>query len=200
MSGRITRLGFPATFIMLCLVLASSVVQAADNSLPYSEVLGKLNLKAPADTNISQQLGLKKNAEHFRLTDLRPGIVILEIFNMYCPHCQHFAPTANELYRLIQADPAVRERVQLLGVGAGNSPFEVGVFQKKYAVEFPLIDDKDYAVSNLMEGLRTPHFFAFIVDGQGGYRVLYSKSGGFQDAQGFLSDVLRQARTGSVWK
>ena len=79
----------------------------------------------------------------------------------------------------------------MLGIGVGNSPFEVNIFRKKFNVVFPLFDDKGYSVANRLEGVLTPHFFGMIIDGKGGYRVFYSQDGGFENADDFLNNLMK---------
>jgi thiol-disulfide isomerase/thioredoxin len=181
--------------ILISGILGAHPVQSAEPPLPYSKELGSLKLTVPTDKLIRKQLGIKAKSGQFGIADLRPGIIIIEIFNMYCPHCQKYAPTVNELHRLIQSNPKLKVKVLLLGIGVGNSPFEVNIFRKKYAVAFPLFDDKNYAISNLMHGLLTPHFIGLKVDGKGGYCVFYSKDGGFSNPKAFLDEMLKLSET-----
>lgn len=174
--------------VMFSLALADLL--CADE-LKYSKEIGTIKLNIPEDQSFRKYLGIKQKEGQFILPQTRQGILIVEIFNMYCPHCQHYAPKVNELYTRINARPDTKGRVILLGIGVGNSPFEVNIFRKKYNIAFPLFDDKSYSVANKLEGVLTPHFFGMILDGKGGYRVFYSQDGGFENAEEFLNNLLK---------
>ncbi len=178
------------TLIFLLLLVPVSY-GAAETNLPYDKEIGIIKLSVPADPQVRQQLGIKVKTGQFTVGQIKPGLLVIEIFNMYCPHCQHYAPTVNELYTAIQSSANLRERVMLIGIGVGNSPFEVDIFRKKYAIAFPLFDDKGYAVYNTFQSVLTPHFIGLVLDGKGGYRMFYSKSGGFDDAKVFLNTMIK---------
>lgn len=78
-----------------------------------------------------------------------------------------------------------------IGIAVGNSPFEVDIYRKKFSVGFPLFDDKGYAVYNTLQDVLTPHFIGLNLDGKGGYRMVYSKNGGFDDPAAFLKEMVR---------
>ncbi len=170
--------------------LATAGLVCADD-LKYSKEIGSIKLNIPDDQTVKNYLGIKQKEGQFTLPQIRQGILIVEIFNMYCPHCQHYAPKVNEVYSKIISRPDTKDNVLMLGIGVGNSPFEVNFFRKKFNIAFPLFDDKDYSVANRLEGLLTPHFIVMIIDGTGGYRVVYSQSGGFEDANDFLNNILK---------
>jgi peroxiredoxin len=172
------------------LFLSSADLLCADE-LKYSKEIGTVKLNIPDDKAVRKYLGIKDKEGKFILPQIRQGILIVEIFNMYCPHCQHYAPKVNELYSKINTRPDTKGRVVMLGIGVGNSPFEVDIFRKKYNVAFPLFDDKGYSAANRLEGVLTPHFFGMIIDGKGEYRVFYSQNGGFDNADEFLNNLLK---------
>lgn len=182
---------FTLSVTVLVLMLAVLSQPAAGTELRYNQAIGKIKLTVPEDPKIREYLGLKTRTGQFGITEIRPGLLIIQIFNMYCPHCQHYAPKVNDFYKLIQNNPRLKERVMLIGIGVGNSPFEVDIYRKKFSVGFPLFDDKSYAVYNTLQDVLTPHFIGLTLDGKGGYRMVYSASGGFDDPAAFLNDMVR---------
>lgn len=126
----------------------------------------------------------------FKVPQLKAQAVIFQIFSMYCPHCQKDAPNVNRLYTLIEQNPKSRGKVKLIGVGAGNNPYEVGVFKKKYQVPFPLFQDADFLVHKKMGEVRTPYFIVIRILPDGSNRVVYSKLGSFDDPVRFLDTVI----------
>ena len=98
----------------------------------------------------------------------------------------------NDLYGAIEKDPALKGKVKILGIGAGNSSYEVEVFRKKYSIPFPVIPDPDYAAHKLYGEVRTPYFIALKINGNGTHEIIYSKLGSFGDIPAFL-DMLKKS-------
>ncbi len=112
---------------------------------------------------------------------------------MYCPFCQKEAPNVNRLYQLIEENPNLRGKVKLIGIGAGNSSYEVNVFKTRYGVPFPLFPDSDYSIHGLLGNVRTPYFIAVRINGDGTHQVVYSKLGAFESAESFLRLIIKSA-------
>jgi len=105
---------------------------------------------------------------------------------MYCPHCQKEAPTINELYRIIEQDKALKGKIKLIGLGVGNTLFEVNTFRNAYTVPFPLLPDPDFMIHKAMGEVRTPYFIVIKNNKDGSHRVVYSKVGSIGDSHDFL--------------
>jgi peroxiredoxin len=127
----------------------------------------------------------------FSLPKPKDGVVIIEIFSMYCPYCQKEAPNVNKLYDIIQANPNLKSKIRLVGIGVGNSPYEVDVFRKKYSVNFPLYSDGDFVIHKKLGEPRTPYFIGVKINPDGTHRIFYSKLGEFGDADAFLAEMVR---------
>lgn len=148
-----------------------------------------LPLIAPKDKAQADYLGLTPG-KGFRVPDIRADLVIVEVFSMYCPYCQAEAAVINTLYEKIEADPSLRGRIKLVGIGAGNSTFEVNFFGKKYQVPFPLLPDDDFSIHKVLGGVRTPYFIVVKNLGGGGHKVVFSQGGACGGADDFLKKVI----------
>jgi peroxiredoxin len=97
----------------------------------------------------------------------------------------------NELYEAIQKRADLKDKIKLLGIGAGNSPYEVEFFKKKYKIPFPLVPDEDLSVHKALGEVRTPYFIGVKLNPDGTHKVVYSKLGGFTDSGEFLAMMLK---------
>jgi peroxiredoxin len=177
---------------ILCVTcIAPLLARAAEADFPKAIV--QATLKVPDDAGVRSALGIKQKSGTFNLGDIEGSVVIVEIFSMYCPFCQRHAPATNALFQTIQADPATRGSVKLIGIGVGNTSYEVNFFKKKYGILFPLFDDANSSVLNSLKGVRTPYYFG-IRKNNGALQVFFAQQGAFDDPKAFLKTVLDKSR------
>lgn len=179
---------FSFTFITLSLFLFSTSAIAASAPPVEGAQLPDANLMVPDNPDDQRYLGLTGKGS-FQIPQVKAKVVIIEIFSMYCPYCQREAPKINELYKAIENNEALRGKMKLIGIGAGNSAFEVEVFRDKYKVPFPLLPDEDFSLHKCFGETRTPYFIAIRINDDGSHKVIYSKLGGIEEPKQFLKQM-----------
>ena len=162
----------------------------ATNPPSKGEVLPAVNLPIPKNLDERGYLGLSGSGL-FKIPQIKAKVVIVEIFSMYCPYCQKDAPGINELYRLIENNQDIKNKIKLIGIGAGNSPYEVEVFKKTYNVPFPLFPDKDFTIHKAFGEVRTPYFMFVKINNDGTHQIVHTQLGDYPGAEPFLELVIK---------
>lgn len=178
------------TMIILLFSIVVFPVLAADKPPEKGETLPVINLPIPKNPEERSYLGLSGSGL-FKIPQIKAPVVIVEIFSMYCPFCQKDAPEVNELYRLIEKNPEIKGKIKLIGIGAGNSPYEVEVFRKTYHVLFPLFPDKDFEIHKACGEVRSPYYMVVKISEDGTHRIVHTQLGNYPGAEPFLEIVLK---------
>jgi thiol-disulfide isomerase/thioredoxin len=174
--------------------LLSGATAAAQGVQPRpGDRLFDLTLPVPGERADRNYLGLSGWGKTFRMADIKANLVLIEILSMYCPFCQKEAPVVNRLHEAIEKDPATGGKIKIIGVGAGNSSYEVEVFRKKYGVPFPVFPDPDYDIHKKCGEVRTPFFIAVRLNPDGTQSVTHARLGGFGEVPAFLETLKKAA-------
>jgi peroxiredoxin len=173
--------------IGLCVLYSAPL--AAPKELAKGDALPTMKLPVPQTPAAKSYLGLTAG-ESFTVSQIKAQVVIIEIFNMYCNYCQGEAPLVNELYRLINKDQKLKEKIKMIGIGAGNTPLEVEIFRKNYQVLFPLFPDEDYSIHKAVGEVRTPFFICAKRNLDGSLKVFHTTLGSFRDAAQYLKQIV----------
>ncbi|MDD9305080.1 MAG: TlpA family protein disulfide reductase [Desulfobacter sp.] len=174
-------------FIISVIALAISVVPCFGQSDPLNL---DFNLPGPQTKAHQTYLGILPG-QSFTLNQVKADILIVEIFSMYCPICQREATKVNQLYKTIQAldNPSVK----IIGIGAGNSAFEVAFFKENYKIEFPLFSDGNFHIHKILGEKGTP-FFMGISPQKTGPKVFFTHSGEIKDIHLFVERLLNRSQ------
>lgn len=185
---------FVVNYVSVFLLLVfSGILSAGVVSLQEGGVLPEVILSLPEEPMHREYLGITENKKAFHIPEINAEIVLIEIFSMYCPYCQKDAPAVNELYDRIAKDTNLKDKIKLIGIGAGNSQFEVDFFRQTYNIQFPLFPDSDFSIHKRLGEVRTPHFIGVKVKKDGTHTIFYSKQGAIENAPKFLSLILDKA-------
>ncbi len=143
-------------WVLALLIACASPLRAEElQPLSFGDSFPELRLKAPAEQTARRYLGLGKASE-FALSQLPADLVLVELLNVHCPHCQMQTPSYNELYKLIEANPQTRGKIKMIGFAVGNLPEEVVGFKKRYQVPFPILADPKFELWRAVGGSSTP--------------------------------------------
>jgi peroxiredoxin len=177
---------------MMTFLFSTTVFPALTAPKPpqKGDLLPAINLPVPKSPDEKNYLGLSGSGL-FKIPQIKAKVIIVEIFSMYCPYCQKDAPGINELYRLIENNPDIKDKIKLIGIGAGNSPYEVEVFRKTYNVPFPLFPDKDFTIHKACGEVRTPYFLVVKINEDGTHQIVHAQLGEYPGAESFLELVLK---------
>jgi len=179
--------------IMVVSVVAFvQAISAAGRTPSTGELFPDVSLSMPEKSLQKEYLGLKGNGS-FKLSQIKAELLIIEIFSMYCPYCQKEAPNVNELYSIISGRDDIKDKIRIIGIGAGNTPLEVDVFRKQYAVEFPLFSDESFSVHTATGGVRTPYFFVIRTSAGEPGVIVYSNVGTLHDPGQFLDLIMKKS-------
>lgn len=179
--------------VMVLFCFFYGVLPAMGNApqLKSNDLWPAISLPVPADPVARRYLGVQQG-DTFAIGDMATEAVIVQIFSMYCPICQREAPKVNQLYALIGQRGDLNRKLKIIGIGAGNSNFEVDFFHRNYAIPFPLFADGDFEIHKKVGEVRTPHFFVLKPDKHGQTRVVFVHSGGFKSAETFLEETIKR--------
>ena len=144
-----------------------------------------------------EYLAIDKKTGPVFLSDLKDRVIIFEIYSMYCPHCQSGAENVNLLWKKIESDPALNKTVTMIGIGNKNSEFEVDLFRQRFSVPFPLIPDKNRAITKelMREPSGAPYFMVVWGEGSGRSVSLLAQKGEIKEINAFFME-LKQMFTG----
>lgn len=178
-------------FVLMFAVLLIYPATSFSGKIPATgDIFPADDLKMPEGDVYVKYLGLDGSKETFKLRDIKAQLALVQIFSMYCPVCQREARAVNELYQLI-AENDLSDKIKMVGIGPGNSSFEVSVFRQQYDIPFPLIPDADYEWHKIMGEVGTPYFL--LVNLENG-NILEDNLGPFGTPQEFFEIIKKHIK------
>lgn len=145
-------------FVLICCLPSvfaapKSVIRSGDS---FPEVL----LPAPMDSTEAAYLGVKEG-QGFTASQIDADVLLIEFFNVHCPHCIEQAPSYNKLYRHIQKHLTTKDRIKMISIAVGNLAEEVDAFKAQQQIPYPVFTDTNFSVWRAVGGKVSP-FSVFI--------------------------------------
>jgi len=182
--------------VWLSLLVLSTILSPLDTMAAGPPAVGgtlpNFTLPQPGSSAERDYLGISSRG-NFSVPDIKAKVVLIEILSMYCPFCQKEAPIVNKLYEAIEGNPRYRGEIKMIGIGVGNSAYELDVFRKRYNVPFPLFPDADFMLHKLLGETRTPYFIAVRINDDRTHKVVYSKAGSLGEVTPFIENIAKLA-------
>ena len=173
-------------FATLIFVIVFMVSTASASPLQKGDEFPNVALNGELKNNQMEYLGLQGHGP-WKIADIDADYILVEVFSMYCPHCQREAPYVNELYEnLLKLNTS--QKIKIIGIGAGNSEFEVNFFKEKFKIDLPLFSDADLNINSDLGGTGTPHFFLVQMK-DSNLKTVYSHPGRMKNCDDFLHKI-----------
>lgn len=137
------------------LTLSTQAFAESRQTIAFGDSFPEIALPAFASTEDRSYLGLNDGAT-FTLSQITADVLLVELLNSHCAHCQMQSPSYAELFRLIAADPETKGRIKMLGIALGNLPQEVQAFRDRYPVPFPVLPDSRFMTHRALGVNATP--------------------------------------------
>jgi peroxiredoxin len=182
--------------LIVCLMVFAVLVVAVDGITEETEklqvnpsVLEQIDLAVPERSTDMEYLGLAKG-KTFKIGQVKANLLLVEIFSMYCPICQAEAPKVNKLYQSLKKNSKHAEKTKVLGIGTGNSQYEVDVFKKRFEIPFPLVPDPKFSMEKALNTkIRTPTFIAAKILPSSHLKIVYTHVGPLGDVEEFIQKL-----------
>ncbi len=134
-------------------------------------------------------LGLAPGSRYFSLSDVAGDYVLVEVYNEMCTLCLAEFPNINRLLGLVNEDPELRNRVRMLGLGAGSTRRSTAKFRKKTGFNLLLFADQKWKAFGLLGKPVLPVLYLLKRDGEKGLRIMWRHAGGIGDPEDFLEHL-----------
>jgi len=177
----------------LLFVALATTSPAAHLRFPPGSPLPDLEFDALLSAEDYERLGLAERGGPFRLSEIPGEVLLLEFFNKSCVPCQRQVRYLEAAYQVMLSG-AMRGRVRILAIAAGNQAKYLGKYRESRGLTYPITADAQFDQwRRLGEPGRTP-FTVYLVR-QDGRWVLSGSHFGIQteaDMLGYVRALLEE--------
>jgi thiol-disulfide isomerase/thioredoxin len=182
-------------FLVTVLTLNSAFAAGETVLLSPGDKFPNLALPDQLEKQDKEYLGIKipffsfMQKDTFKLDEVKAELLFIEFFNKYCTSCQRQAPVNNEIYKRINSDNDLKNRVKFIGIGVGNSKRELDSFRSDQTIPFPLIPDQEFlGYEEIGDPGGTPYML-LVKKTDSGFIVFSSHMGLNKDKDFFVKEI-----------
>lgn len=164
--------------IIACLSLSLFIPAVAEKK-PFieRELFPILVFRETLAKEFKTYLGLSTWKNKISIKDISGSVFIFEIFSTYCTSCPRNVPILNEVYSIIENNPALRGKIKIIGIAVGNNKKEVEIFMKEHNVLYPIFTDYNFEAHRVLGSPRVPYTI-FVKRNAKGENVIVCKTEG----------------------
>jgi len=188
---------YPFVLVLLfCTLIILSVTSAKSTSkvAKLGDLFPPYSFPPPTSSQDLTYLGLSEG-KPFTVGDIQAALIVVELLNIYCTSCQKQAPIYNQVFDLVEQDPAMKGKVKWMGVGVGNNAKEVEFFRKAKSIPFPIFTDTQFKLYEAVGGpggIRTP-FTILVRKDEKGRGIVVDSHMGFRRETDEITDGIKAA-------
>ncbi len=132
-------------------------------SMTASVVAEIPRLSLPDNVKAQNLPGISLQANSFSIDELEASMVVLVVFDFYCPVCQK---SAANIKRLAEEVAATTPGIPIIGIATGDTPLETQKFKDKFELPFPCASDRAKTMANYYHVERTPSIIVLSKSGE----------------------------------
>ena len=163
-NANLSDIKIPALIAILSLfiltVLNTSAFAVNKRVVRSGDTFPEIILPAPNAVSDSTYLGIEAG-QPFTPSQIKAEVLLIEFFNVHCPHCIEQAPSYNKLYARIEKHLENREKIKIIAIAVGNLASEVDTFKSTHNIPFPVFTDTNFTSWRAIGGKVSP-FSVFV--------------------------------------
>lgn len=146
--------------LLILTVLNTSAFALNKRVIRSGDTFPEIILPAPDSVSDSTYLGIEAG-QPFTPSQIKAEVLLIEFFNVHCPHCIEQAPSYNKLYARIEKHRENREKIKIIAIAVGNLASEVNTFKSTHNIPFPVFADTNFTIWRTIGGKVSP-FSVFV--------------------------------------
>ncbi len=93
-----------------------------------------------------EYLGIDKSTKKIRLIDINSQFIYVALFNEMCLQCVEEMKQYRKFFKSFQQDEQFRNKIKIIGIGAGSTNRSAKKFVKLNNIPFPIFADKNWDI------------------------------------------------------